>query len=48
MSFKDELQPIMQSEETAEAHFRQHQCIRRAPPGEEDTVSSKFLIGYFS
>ena len=35
MSFKDVLLPIMQSEEAAEAHFRQHLCIRRTPPGEE-------------
>ena len=34
MSFKDVLLPIMQSEEAAEAHFRQHLCIRRTPPGE--------------
>ena len=43
MSFNAVLQPIMQSEEAAEAHFRQHLCIRRAPPGEV-TFLFKILI----
>ena len=46
MSFKDVLMPIMQSEEAAENHFRQHLCIRRAPPGEE-SVLIQVLINIF-
>ena len=39
MSFKEELLPLMQSEEAAEAHFRQHQCMRRAPPGKDMIIN---------